>query len=111
MPRLPKIDLKAAGWCTPTILTAVIGIWAIIVMTVQLLSNKDKTKTRGLLASLLVKMLWTLAVVSGLYWLCDQGRTQAAWWIFGFMYILPVVAGLIGLMVWTHKEADHDEEE
>ena len=82
-----RIDLTEKGWCTPTILTAFVGVLGLVVLTSQIMTDKDMKDRRIKLIALLSKAIWTIILVSVLYWLCKNGKGEAAWWIFGFLYL------------------------
>jgi hypothetical protein len=93
-----KIDLSQKGWCTPTILTAFIGVLGLIVLLSQIIGDKVQKTRRAKFIAFIVKALWTIALVGLLYWLCNNGKGQAAWWIFGFLYLVPVAIMFIVLI-------------
>ncbi len=99
-------DLRQQGWCTPTILVGVLGLLAVIALSVQLATNKDKTKTNGLVTSLLVKLLWTMGVGALLFWMCSRGRVNAAWWTFGLLYLVPMALLFIALAAWFYTTGE-----
>ncbi len=107
MERLMKmLNLKKAGWCTPTILVVTLGLLTAIALVVQLITNRDKTKMKALVASLISHILWTGLVGYLLFWLCGRGKLDAAWWIFGILYILPVALMFILLAGYFYVEAE-----
>lgn len=108
-----KIDLSQQGWCTPTILTAFIGVLGLIVLASQAVTDKEAKDRRAKIIALLTKAIWTILLVALLYWLCQNGKGQAAWWIFGFLYLLPVAIMFIVLagIAFDGKEGMSYEEE
>lgn len=88
-------DLDKKGWCTPTILTAFIGLLGVIVLASQAITDKEREERRAKIIAMLSKLAWTVIMVALLYWLCSKGKTEASWWIFGLLYLLPIVAMFI----------------
>ena len=105
------LDIKQAGWCTPTILVVVLGLLGVIALSVQLATNKDKTKTNGLVTSLIIKFLWTIGIGGLLFWMCSAGKLEAAWWTFGLLYLLPIALLFVALAGWFYVTAEqkHDK--
>ena len=97
-------NIKDPGWCTPTILVGILGLLGIIALSVQLGTNKDKTKNQGLIIALVTKILWTMVIVGLLFCLCSNGKLEAAWWIFGIFYILPVALLFFALSGWFYVD-------
>lgn len=91
-------DINRLGWCTPTLLTAILGTMAIVVLAGQTISNKNPKKTKALVASLMYHAIWTLFMVALMFWLCENGKSQTSWWIFGIFYILPFTLVFFYLM-------------
>lgn len=88
-------DIGNKGWCTPTILTAFIGLLGVIVLASQAMTDKEQKDRRTKVIAMLSKLAWTVIIVALLYWLCANGKVQASWWIFGLLYLLPIVAMFI----------------
>lgn len=91
-------SLAHPGWCTPTILVVVFGVLAIISLAIQLAMNKDPSKFNALLGGLIFNIIWTIAMGALLFWLCQNGKIVAAWWIFGLLYLLPIVIVFLAIL-------------
>jgi Na+/phosphate symporter len=91
-------DIKKLGWCTPTLLTAILGTMSVVILLSQLAANKNPKKTKAIASHLVFHMIWTIFMVFLMFWLCENGKLEASWWIFGIFYILPCAIAFIYLM-------------
>lgn len=96
---LKSLNLKGAGWCTPTIMVAVLGLLSVVALLIQLGTNKKKEKNENIGISLVSHIFWTLLVGAVLFVLCSSGKQRAAWWVFGVLYIVPIAIMFITLGV------------
>ena len=101
------IDLKNPGWCTPTLLVVIFGVLVTLALLIQLVTYKPtrlgENGRQAILISILTKVAWTILIAGILYWLCRNGRLEAAWWVFGILYILPVALMLVLLLVGVNR--------
>ena len=84
-------NINNAGFCTPTILAAFIGVIGTFTLAWQAMTEKDKDKRRAELIALLTKAFWTVIMIALLYWLCSKGKVEASWWIFGLVYLMTMI--------------------
>lgn len=99
-------NLQKAGWCTPTVLAAIIAVITIFGMLLQILNKKhqSKKKEKDMILVFLVAIFLKLAVIALLFYLCTQRQVMAAWYVFGFLYILPILALFIGMASYAYYE-------
>lgn len=101
------LNLQKAGWCTPTLIVAILGLLSIVVMTIQLIMYKpkqgEKDKRRSIIMAIVWKLVWTLGIGAILFYLCANKKIEAAWWIFGILYILPVALMFLLLAIELTK--------
>lgn len=98
------------GWCTPSILAAIIGIMGIAVFTYHAMMNKDPKQRRANFIAVLVKAAWTIIAVSVLFWLCTNDKKMSAWFVFGLFYLLPIAMMFIVMTAWMiqrGKQVEH----
>lgn len=105
------IDLSRQGWCTPTLIVTVLGLLSIVTLSVQTALEKDKKNYKKLLTAVLSKLIWTILIAGILFYLCSNGKIEAAWWIFGILYILPVAIMFVALAGSFYVQGNKDEDE
>lgn len=91
-------DLSRKGACSPTLLTAILGVMAIVVLLGQLISNKDKKKNELLVKHIIYHLLMTIVMVGLMYYLCENDKSVVSWWLFGIFYVFPFVVVFMYLM-------------
>lgn len=87
-------NISNPGWCTPTIIVVVLGLLVVISLIIGLIFNVKREDVNRLLISLVATLFWTIVLALILFYLCANGKTQAAWWVFGLVYLLPLAIGL-----------------
>lgn len=96
------INLSDAGWCTPTILVAILGIIAIVTLCVQLATEKNDTTRKEIIWAIVSALIITLVMGFVMFYLCSQGKIEAAKWLFYILYLIPlafVFVTMAGVMI------------
>jgi cytochrome bd-type quinol oxidase subunit 2 len=95
---LDLFDLSKKGFCTPTILVSLLALVMGIALLVKLVRAKDMEERKRMSMASGSHLLWTILVAWVMFYLCSHGKREAAWWLFGLLYLLPVVAMV--LVLW-----------
>ena len=101
---LDLFNLDKPGWCTPTILVTVVGVLSILLMTAQLIRNRDQSKLSGLVSAWVLNLVWTLLIIAFMFWMCSRGKVDVSWWAFGLLYLVPLSLFYFGVLFWLYKQ-------